>query len=76
MVATSSASIAVSGTASDNVGVAVVKWTTSNGYSGTAAGTGTWSASVPLLVGTNVVTIRAFDAAGNSSWRAITVVRR
>jgi hypothetical protein len=56
--------------------VAVVKWTTSNGYSGTAAGTGTWSASVPLLVGTNVVTIRAFDAAGNSSWRAITVVRR
>jgi hypothetical protein len=31
---------------------------------------------VPLLVGTNVVTIRAYDAAGNSAWRAITVVRR
>jgi hypothetical protein len=76
MVATSSASIAVSGTASDNVGVVAVKWTTSNGYSGTAAGTAKWSASVPLLVGTNVVTIRAFDGAGNSSWRAITVVRR
>jgi hypothetical protein len=76
MVATSSASIAVSGTASDNVGVVVVQWTTSNGYSGTAAGTAAWSASVPLLVGNNVVTIRAFDAAGNSSWRAITVVRR
>jgi hypothetical protein len=27
------------------------------------------------LVGTNTVTIRAYDAAGNSSWRAITVVR-
>jgi hypothetical protein len=39
MVATSSASIAVSGTASDNVGVVAVKWTTSNGYSGTASGT-------------------------------------
>ncbi|MGA2772134.1 MAG: matrixin family metalloprotease [Bryobacteraceae bacterium] len=76
MVATSSASIAFSGTASDNVGVAAVKWTTSTGYSGTAAGTSKWSASVPLLVGNNVVTIRAFDAAGNSSWRAITVVRR
>jgi len=76
MVATSSASIAVSGTASDNVGVVSVQWTTSNGYSGTAAGTAQWSASVPLLVGNNVVTIRAFDAAGNSSWRAITVVRR
>jgi hypothetical protein len=31
---------------------------------------------VPLLVGNNVVTIRAYDAVGNSSWRAITVVRR
>ena len=76
MVATSSASIAFSGTASDNIGVAAVKWTTSTGYSGTASGTGKWSATVPLLVGTNVVTIRAYDAAGNSSWRAITVVRR
>jgi hypothetical protein len=26
-------------------------------------------------VGTNTVIIRAYDAAGNSSWRAITVVR-
>jgi hypothetical protein len=26
-------------------------------------------------VGTNTITIRAYDAAGNSSWRAITVVR-
>jgi len=76
IVATSSATIAVSGTASDNVGVAAVKWTNSTGYSGTASGTRNWSASVPLLVGSNVVTIRAFDAAGNSSWRAITVVRR
>jgi hypothetical protein len=75
IVATSSASIAVSGTASDNVGVAAVKWTTSTGGSGTASGTTNWSASVPLLVGNNVITIRAYDAAGNSSWRAITVVR-
>jgi hypothetical protein len=76
MVATSSTSIAVSGTASDNVSVAAVKWTTSTGYSGTASGTSKWSASVPLLVGSNVITVRAYDAAGNSSWRAITVVRR
>jgi hypothetical protein len=27
-------------------------------------------------VGTNTVTVRAYDAAGNSTWRAITVVRR
>ena len=76
MVATSSASIAVSGTAGDNVGVAAVKWTNSTGYSGIASGTSKWTASVPLLVGSNVITVRAYDAAGNSSWRAITVVRR
>jgi len=76
MVATSSASIVVSGTASDNVGVAAVKWSNSTGDSGAASGTTNWSASVPLLEGNNVVTIRAYDAAGNSAWRAITVVRR
>ncbi|MBZ5727087.1 MAG: matrixin family metalloprotease [Acidobacteriia bacterium] len=76
IVSTSSAAIAISGSASDNVGVTAVKWSTSTGSSGDAAGTATWSASVPLLVGTNVVTVRAFDATGNSAWRAITVVRR
>ena len=76
IVATSSASIAFSGTASDNVGVAALKWIYSTGYSGTASGTSKWSATVPLLVGNSVVTIRAYDAAGNSAWRAITVVRR
>ena len=71
-----SATISMSGTASDAVGVASVKWTTSAGTTGTASGTTAWSVNIPLLVGTNVISIRAFDAAGNSSWRAVTVVRR
>lgn len=75
IVSTSAASIVVSGTAGDNVGVTAVKWTTSTGSSGTASGTATWSATVTLLVGTNTVTIRAYDAAGNSGWRSLTVVR-
>ncbi len=75
IVATSSATIAVSGTASDNVGVARVAWSTSNGDAGTATGTTLWSATVPLLVGSTTVTVRAYDDAGNSAWRAITVVR-
>jgi hypothetical protein len=70
------ASIAISGAASDNVAVTAVKWTTSTGGSGAAAGTSSWSATVPLLMGTNVVTLRAYDAAGNSAWRTVTVVRR
>jgi hypothetical protein len=73
---TTASSVTVSGTATDNVGVTSVQWSTSNGDSGTASGTTTWSASVPLLQGTNVVTVKAFDAAGNSAWRAVTVVRQ
>lgn len=76
IVSTSAASAAFSGRASDNVGVTAVKWSTSTGSAGTASGTVNWSADVPLLVGTNVVVIRAYDAAGNSAWRAVTVVRR
>jgi hypothetical protein len=74
-VSTASATIAFSGTASDNVGVTSVTWATNLGQSGTASGTANWSASIPLLVGTNVVTIRAYDAAGNSGWRSVVVTR-
>jgi hypothetical protein len=76
IVSTDAASLAISGTASGDRGVTGVRWATSNGDAGTASGTASWTASVPLLVGTTTVTVRAYDAAGNSSWRAITVVRR
>jgi hypothetical protein len=72
---TTQSSMAFSGTASDNGGVVSVKWANSTGDSGTASGTANWSATIPLLTGINVVTIRAYDAAGNSGWRAVTVVR-
>jgi Matrixin len=66
----------LSGTASDDRAVTSVKWSTSNGDSGVADGTSSWTASVPLLVGNTTITVRAYDAAGNSSWRAITAVCR
>ena len=64
VVATSSAVLTVSGTAADDTGVVAVKWSTSTGDSGEASGTSSWSASVPLYVGTTVVTVRAYDARG------------
>ncbi|MBS0394855.1 MAG: DUF4082 domain-containing protein, partial [Proteobacteria bacterium] len=71
---TTSATLAVGGTASDNVGVAQVTWSNSLGGSGTASGTTSWSvASVPLLAGTNVITVRATDAAGNSALATLSV---
>jgi hypothetical protein len=76
IASTTASAIAISGTASDNIGVTAVKWTTSTGGAGVAAGTASWSANIPLLVGTNAITVRAYDAAGNSAWRALTVVRR
>lgn len=75
-VFTSSASIRISGTASDNVVVSSVAWSTSGGKSGLAAGTTSWTAEVPLAVGANTVILRAYDVAGNSSWRSLSVTRR
>jgi hypothetical protein len=54
--------------------VVSVQWST-NSASGTAVGKTAWTATIPLLVGSNMVVVRAFDAAGNSAWRAVTVVR-
>jgi hypothetical protein len=74
-VSTTSSSIEFSGTASDNVGVTSVTWSTNTGQSGTASGTTSWSASIPLLKGSNAVTIKAYDAAGNCGWRSVVVTR-
>ena len=75
-VATNNASILVSGTASDNAGVAQVTWSTSNGDSGTASGTNAWvTQPIPLYIGTTTIIIRASDPAGNTSWRSLTVTR-
>jgi Matrixin len=76
-VATSASSLVVSGTASDNVGVASVTWSSSTGASGAAVGTSQWSTPpITLYIGTTTVIIRAYDAAGNSSWRSLTITRR
>jgi hypothetical protein len=75
-VATSLASLTFTGTASDDAAVATVTWSTNTGSSGTAAGTTQWSATIPLLVGSNTVIVRATDTSGNASWRTVVVMRR
>lgn len=74
-VSTTAAVMTFNGVASDNTGVTQVTWATNTGASGVAGGTSAWSCAIPLLVGSNVVTIKAFDAAGNSSWRSVVVTR-
>ncbi len=71
---TSTQTITLGGTASDNVGVTQVTWVNNRGGSGTAAGTTAWTAAgIPLQSGTNVVTVTAHDAAGNTGTDTITV---
>jgi hypothetical protein len=71
---TSSASVTLQGTASDNVGVTRVSWTNSSGGAGTATGTTSWTASgIALQPGSNVLTVTAFDAAGNTGAATLTV---
>ena len=74
--ATSASSLVVSGTATDNVGVTSVSWATSDFTTGTASGTTNWSTpAIPLYVGSTTIVITASDAAGNTTWRSISVTR-
>jgi hypothetical protein len=74
-MSTTAASVTIAGTASDNVGVALVSWATNFGQAGVASGTTAWSAAIPLIVGNNSVTVRAADAAGNVGWRSVVIAR-
>ena len=75
--ATTSDSMVVRGSASDNTGVTSVVWFTAAGASGNATGTTSWSTStIPLIRGDNSIVIRAFDAAGNMAWRSLSVTRQ
>ncbi len=77
VLATGASTISFQGLATDNVGVTSVTWSNSTGTAGNATGLLNWVApNIPLLEGTNTITITAFDAAGNSAWRSVTVVRQ
>jgi hypothetical protein len=73
---TTSTSTPLSGTASDNVGVTQVTWVNDKGGNGVASGTANWSvSSIPLVTGTNTITVQARDAAGNLANDVLTVTR-
>jgi hypothetical protein len=74
---TSLASITVAGVAADNVGVTRVMYSNDQtGVLGQASGTTNWSTSIPLAAGTNHITVRSYDAAGNQSAADYLVITR
>ncbi|MDL1975736.1 MAG: endo-1,4-beta-xylanase [Deltaproteobacteria bacterium] len=71
---TSQSTIVVAGSASDNLGVTRVTWENDRGGDGIASGTDTWTIStISLQEGDNVITVTAYDAAGNSVGATLTV---
>jgi Bacterial Ig-like domain (group 3)/Glucodextranase, domain B len=73
-VSSSSNTLSISGTATDDFGVMQVTWTSDRGGSGTASGTSNWSVStIALLEGTNVITVTAKDLAGNAGTATVSV---
>jgi hypothetical protein len=70
---TNALSILLSGDAGDDLSVSSVTWSSSRGGAGTCSGTLSWSASVPLYAGTNVLAVVAHDAAGHSATDTLTV---
>jgi hypothetical protein len=65
--------VSLGGTAIDNIRTKEVQWKSDRGYRGTATGTQTWMAAVPLQKGQNTITVTAYDEAGNASAKTIYV---
>ena len=70
---TTAVQLLIGGTARDNVGVITVTWRNTRGGSGTAEGTTSWFAMVPLQAGTNEITCTAVDAAQHTRTDVLTV---
>jgi hypothetical protein len=71
---------AIVGNASDPIAVTAVTWATATAAhgdaTGTAGGTTEWCFMAPLLVGDNVITVTAHNAAGGAASAEIMIVRR
>lgn len=72
---TTQMTIQLAGTAQDNIGVTGLIYQTNRGQQGAPIGLNSWSATVPLALGENIIIVRAQDAAGNFGSAQVTVNR-
>jgi hypothetical protein len=69
--------VELAGWAADDVGVAIVTWSNATtGMSGIAEGTTSWTATVPLDPGENLVEVSVTDVQGRTATDAILIARR
>jgi len=72
---TDSATLNLSGTATDNSTVAKVEWSNGHGGQGIASGVAPWSVNdIPLQPGLNVIEVTATDDSGNTSSDTLSVI--
>ncbi|MBP6823606.1 MAG: hypothetical protein KA368_18800, partial [Acidobacteria bacterium] len=65
---TNSSPVNLSGTAADNAGVFLVRWSNDRGGSGVAGGTNAWTVpNIALQNGPNNLTVTAWDVSGNAT---------
>jgi len=69
-----SESLTISGSASDNIGLNKIEVELDASSWNTATGTTSWSKTVKLKTGTNIITVRATDNAGRTKTASINVV--
>jgi hypothetical protein len=74
IIRTSASTVSLHGTAAGTAGVAKVTWQTSKGAKGTACGTSTWEAAIPVTAGTTMIIVKAYDASGASAWTELVAV--
>ncbi|HEU4881537.1 MAG TPA: choice-of-anchor L domain-containing protein [Longimicrobium sp.] len=71
-VFTNAATLALAGTAGDDEQLSRVEWSSDKGGSGAVTGLASWTASIPLVDGANVITVTAYDAEGNTGTARLT----
>ncbi len=71
---TASGSVTIGGTSSDNLGLVALSWSNrTNGMNGSVTGLESWTASVPLVQGENLVEVKATDVAGSQATDSVLI---
>jgi len=71
---TTSTSITINGTTSDNINISKVDVRVGSGTWINSTGTTSWSVSVDLIEGTNIITARATDTSGNTKSTSVSII--
>jgi Matrixin len=75
VASTNSSTFSLSGTTSGGSGTVQVNWLTNQGGEGLAQGSANWTIpSIPLIAGTNIVTVTAIDSKQNQATQSVAVV--